>query len=307
MQPLSPASDAAVVSGEGVALELPRAGVGSRVVASLIDLAVQVIAGLVLLLLTGNALSGADSASVIATLVVEAVLVVAGYPILFEWLSRGRTLGKLALGLRVVRDDGGPIGFRQALVRGLSSLVVEKPGLIFPWGTAAGLLTTIFSGRDKRIGDLLAGTFVLNERAGQRRRPPVAGPVGPVGSPGPLVPPVPPPLQPWAAALDLSRLDDRLALAVRQFLARAWQLTPAAQHELGELLRGRIEAVVTPPPPPGTPTPFLLAAVISERSRRATAPAAVPGGPWPAVTSVPPAYPAPPAAPPPSGGFAPPA
>ena len=65
-------------------------------------------------------------------LIIEVVLVFAGYPILMEWLTRGRTLGKIWLGLRVVRDDGGPIGFRQALVRGLAGLLIEKPGLLVP-------------------------------------------------------------------------------------------------------------------------------------------------------------------------------
>ena len=288
MQPPSPAVDA-LVSGEGVALELSRAGVGSRLVAAMLDLLVQALSALVLLFVTAQAIGGVDSAGVLAILIAEGVLVVAGYPILFEWLGHGRTLGKLALGIRVVRDDGGPIGFRHALVRGLSSLVLEKPGLIFPWGTAAGLLTMLFSSRDKRIGDMLAGTFVLNERAGQRgpqRQVPYA---------------VPPPLQGWAATLDLSRVDDQLALALRQFVTRAWQLTPAAQQQLGELLRQQVAAVVTPPPPAGTPTPYLLTTVLAERSRRAAAPAA--------PAAVAPPYPAPPAPPPPApqpGGFVPP-
>ena len=51
------------------------------------------------------------------------VLVVVGYPVIFETLSRGRSLGKLALGLRVVSDDGGPERFRQALVRGLLAVL----------------------------------------------------------------------------------------------------------------------------------------------------------------------------------------
>ena len=57
------------------------------------------------------------------------MLVFLGYPVAMETLTRGRTLGKMALGLRVVRDDGGPITFRQALVRGLVGLALERPGL----------------------------------------------------------------------------------------------------------------------------------------------------------------------------------
>lgn len=285
----------AVVTGEGVAFDLPRAGIGSRTVATVVDLVLQFLALLGLVVLDG-AFGGADTAALTAVLIVETLLVVAGYPILCEWLGRGRTLGKLWLGLRVVRDDGGPITFRHALVRGLSSLILEKPGIVVPGvGAAAGMITAAANARDKRIGDLLAGTFVLNERAGTSRRP---------ATPAFWVAPW---LQPWAAALDLSRFDDRLALTVRQFVTRAAAMTPPARYALGEDLRRAVLAAITPPPPPGTPTPDLLAAVLAERHRRALS-AARPGVP-PPPTAGPwaPSRPEP-AAPPPVGDppFAPP-
>jgi uncharacterized RDD family membrane protein YckC len=281
----------AVVSGEGVAFDLPRAGLGSRIVATVVDLALQFVALLVLVLIDASVGGGADDAAITAVVIVELVLVLAGYPILCEWLTRGRTVGKAWLGLRVVRDDGGPIGFRPALVRGLASLVLEKPGVALGGlGAALGLIVAGCSARDKRIGDLLAGTFVLNERAGTSRRPelPQWG--------------VPPWLQPWAAALDLTRLDDRLALSVRQFVTRAPTMTPAAQDALGAQLRHAVLAVVAPPPPPNTPTPDVLIAVLAERRRRAFAASA-----WMPPPASPPPPPPPPARPgPPPGPFAPP-
>ena len=252
-----------IVSGEGVALALPHSGVGSRLVAALIDFAVQGVLAVVLLVITVNLGAGGDAAGLAALIVTELVLVIAGYPILWEWLTRGRTLGKLCLGLRVVRDDGGPIGFRHALVRGLAGLVLEKPGLASPVSTALGVLTMIFSRRAKRLGDMMAGTFVLNERAGTRAATIAAPSFG-----------VPVPLQGWASALDLNRLDDGLALAIRQFLMRSLQMTPEAQHQLAESLRARVAAVTAPPPPPGTPTFWMLSAVLGERRRRADAAAA---------------------------------
>ncbi len=280
----------AVVSGEGVELALAPAGVGSRVIAATVDAALQAVALLVLVLLDITVAGGADSASLAAVLVVEVVLVLAGYPIVCEWLTHGRTLGKAAMGLRAVRDDGGPIGFRQALVRGLAGLILEKPGLLMPLTTAAGVVVISSSAREKRIGDMLAGTVVLNERAGQ---PPLA--------PAPIW--VAPPLQPWALAVDLHRLDDRLALHVREFVTRAHAMTPAAQFALGEDLRARLLAVLAPPPPIGTPTPVLLQAVLAERRRRASLPAT---GATPTPASyVPPGMPPPPA-PPAAGPFAPP-
>ncbi len=292
MEPTGPA----LVSGEGVRLALAPAGVGSRVIAAALDAAIQVV-GIFVLALVDVAIAGsADSAAVAALLTLEAILVLAGYPIVTEWLSQGRTVGKLALGLRVVRDDGGPIGLRHALVRGLAGFVLEKPGLLFPLTTIAGLVTMSASTREKRIGDMLAGTVVLNERSSPQAL-------------APLPDWVPVPLQPWVLSLDLHRLDDRLALSARQFVTRAHDMTYPAQSALGEELRRRVLAVTAPPPPPGTPTPALLLSVLAERRRRAGA------GAWPAPPAGHPPVPAPdfrkpapaprPPAPPDEGPFAP--
>jgi uncharacterized RDD family membrane protein YckC len=261
--------DEQLVSGEGVAYELNHAGIGSRTVAALIDVIVQFV--LLVILFATYAGIGGDSAADTAISIAIVVLVLAGYPIILEWLTRGRTLGKLWMGLRVVRDDGGPIGFRQALVRGLAGLILEKPGLLAPLSTVVGFATVLFSSAQKRLGDMMAGTFVLNERAGSRRSIVANDFYVPYG------------LQPWASALDLSRLDDQLALAVRQFVLRAPQLTPAAQVALGEQLRAQVLAVVAPGPPIGTPTPLVLTAVLAERRRRAEASnaALAAGGQWP--------------------------
>jgi uncharacterized RDD family membrane protein YckC len=270
----------ALVSGEGVRLALQPAGVGSRTVAAAVDILIQSGVLLILVLIDSVAAGGTDSDALEALLIVELVLVLAGYPIVMEWSTKGRTIGKLWFGLRVVRDDGGPIGFRHALVRGLAGLILEKPGLLFPLSTIAGLTTMSSSAREKRIGDMMAGTVVLNEHS----------------APQPLATPpawVPRPLQPWVLSLDLHRLDDRLALAMRQFVARAYAMTPAARYQLGETLRARALAVTSPPPPSGVPTHDLLLSMLAERRRRATYPPAPAAGPgWP--VQPPPASPLPP-------------
>ncbi|HEX3337156.1 MAG TPA: RDD family protein [Jatrophihabitans sp.] len=280
MEPRGPA----LVSGEGVRLALQPAGVGSRTVAAALDGVVQVVALFVLFLIDAAIAGGADAAAVQAVLVVEIVLVVAGYPIVSEWVFAGRTLGKAAFGLRVVRDDGGPIGFRQALVRGLAGLILEKPGLLFPLTTIAGLVTISASAREKRIGDMMAGTVVLNERSA-----PLALATPPAW--------VPVPLQPWVLSLDLHRLDDQLALSARQFVSRAHAMSPAAQAALGHEIVRRVLAVTSPPPPPGVPTSVVLLSVLAERRRRAFTPPPAPLPPAP--PQLPPA-PLPPAPFPPS-------
>src|SRR4029078_9618706 len=132
------------------------------------------------------------------------VLVSLGYPVAMETLTRGRTLGKSALGLRLVRDDGGPIAFRQALVRGLVGLVLERPGLmLLGFGPAVGMTAAMFSARGKRIGDMMAGTVVLQER--QPARPQ-------------WTPVMPPPLAWWAPTLQLTRVDDCPGLDARALI-----------------------------------------------------------------------------------------
>lgn len=291
-----------LVTGEAVSLDVRTAGLPSRMVAALIDGLLQGVLLFVLFALTlafGVARGGAALAALVVISVVVAFL---GYPVAFETLMRGRTPGKAAMGLRVVRDDAGPIAFRQAFVRGLIGLVVERPGIS---GFSAGVITSLARTDGKRLGDLAAGTVVISERV--------------VGTQGPVLP-MPSQLAGWATTLDLSRLPGDLALSVRSFLGRQGQLTEQARTDLGNRLVAAVSATVTPAPPSGTPGWAYLAAVLAERRRRAehqvmqpvvaspvapAPPASTPPGP-----TTPPAVPTPtrvatePAPPPPEGGFA---
>ncbi len=235
---------AGVVTGEAVALDVRLAHWPSRLLAKLIDLILQFIIFFLLVLVVGQLVTGSDGDASAAIVLCILVFAFVGYNVLLETVWRGRTPGKAALGLRVVRDDGGPVRFRHALVR----------GIMFPlesWGPA--LFASIFSRRGKRFGDMLAGTIVVQERV-----PGVTA--QPVQMPGPLAW--------WATTLDLSRLDDDLALACRQFLSRQNELHPAARDAMGNELMAAVLARVTPPPPPGTPGWAYLSAVLAERRRR---------------------------------------
>ena len=158
---------AEVITGEAVVLDVPFARFPSRAVALAIDLAVQLI---LLAALSGVAIAagldgGLDAAAVAAIGLTVSVLIIVGYPAAFETLSRGRTLGKLAMGLRVVSDDGGPERFRQALMRALA-------GVLEIWLTLGflALVTSLLSSSGKRLGDIFAGTFVITVRL--PRQPP---------------------------------------------------------------------------------------------------------------------------------------
>ena len=150
-----------VVTGEAVVLDVPAARFPSRMLAIAIDLAVQLITLVILLVIVAATQAGGDldDAAGAAIALSVTIGVIVGYPAVFETLSRGRSLGKLAMGLRVVGDDGGPEHFRQALVRSLAS-VLEIWLLL----GAPALITSLLSAKGKRLGDVFAGTFVIQER-----------------------------------------------------------------------------------------------------------------------------------------------
>lgn len=151
-----------IVIGEGVELDARPASAISRMLGALIDLAVLVaVLLLVAILLTNVARIGVPEAvaDVGGTVAIAFVLIV--LPTTVDTLTRGRTLGKLAVGIRVVRDDGGPIVFRQAFVRALVG-VVE---LWLTFGSVA-LICSLVHPQGKRVGDILAGTYAVRVRGG---------------------------------------------------------------------------------------------------------------------------------------------
>jgi uncharacterized RDD family membrane protein YckC len=254
----------AVVTGEAVVLEVPCARFPSRLFALILDMTIQLVLMFALLLAVAlTASAGRSSTATEGALSLTAiVLVIVGYPVIWETLTRGRSPGKFALGLRVVSDDGGPERFRQALVRGLAEVVEIWLLLGCP-----ALICSLLSARGKRLGDLFAGTFVI-----QQRLPPARGGAG--------LPAVSAELASWGAGLELSGLTDQTAETARRYLARLPQLTPAARAELGERIASSVRAQVSPLPPPGTPVVAYLSAVLTEqRNREHARLAAAPAGP----------------------------
>jgi uncharacterized RDD family membrane protein YckC len=238
----------AVVVGEAVALDLPPAALPSRMVAAFLDIALQ---GLLLGLLTTLAIAVFPGYGAAAAAIVIVVVVLVGLPTAAETLWRGKTPGKAAMGLRVVRDDGGPIGLRHAFTRALTGALLEKPGVLY-LTVVVPIVIALFSVRGKRLGDLLAGTYVVNERVSLPRATPI---------------PMPPPLARWAAGLDLGVLPDGLLLATRQFLQRSAGMTPAARAAVADRLLAGYPALPSPGYPP-PPTEAVLAALVAERRRR---------------------------------------
>jgi uncharacterized RDD family membrane protein YckC len=271
-----------IVTGEAVILDLPYARFPTRMLAWLLDMLVEIVILVVILTLvgTGMATKVLNNASGTAVVIAGLVLVIVGYPIACETLSRGRSLGKLALGLRVVADDGGPVRFRQALVRGLA-------GAIECW-TLFGLpalITSMLSERGKRLGDIFAGTFVVRERAPKAAAPFVfPASAYPGRFPGADRQPyaaaayIAPNLQPWAASLELSAVPEPLAASAASYLSRYGQLNETAREQLGKQLANDLAARVSPPPPAGLSPADYLYTVLSERRNRELARLMTPAG-----------------------------
>ena len=289
-----------VVTGDAVVLDVQIAQLPVRALSALIDIAV-IFVGYVARRDAVGARPSASSTPRLsgAVLVIFTVLDARRLSAGVRKRDAGRTLGKMALGLRVVSDDGGPERFRQALFRALAS-VVE----IWMFFGGPAVICSLLSPKGKRIGDVFAGTVVISERGPKLPPPPV----------------MPPSLAWWASSLQLSGLGPEQAELARQFLSRASQLDPQIRDQMAHRIAVEVVARISPPPPPGVPPQYVLAAVLAERHRRELdrlrpAPAQTPPPPppwgapaqwtppaqaWPPVQS-------PPVAPPPdAGGFAPP-
>ncbi|MDH6701880.1 RDD family protein [Streptomyces sp. MAA16] len=258
-----------LVTGEAVALELRPAKLPSRGLAILLDLLLAVVVYIVLSIGLFAATASLDDAAQTAVSIAGFVLILVGAPIAVETLTHGRSLGKMACGLRVVRDDGGPIRFRHALVRGGIG-VVE---ILMTFGVIA-CIASLVSARGRRLGDVFAGTLVVRERV-------------PVSRTG-FLPPPPPWLAGRFSDLDLSAVPDGLWLAVRQYLTRMHQLDPQVGWGMAQRLASDLAERTATPVPPDVPPGAYLAAVLQERqareARRAFAHgSALPGGPVGAV------------------------
>jgi uncharacterized RDD family membrane protein YckC len=237
-----------LVTGEAVALDLRSASFASRALAIALDLVIILVVAWTAVILVVSLSFALDDAASAALLLVTEVMILVGIPVTVETLTRGRSVGKLAAGLRVVRDDGGPVRFRHALIRGLLGILE----FYISWGSIP-LIVSLLNKRGKRVGDILAGTYVVRARGGRPLPPPVG---------------MPPELAGWAFHADLGRLPDRLAMAVRQFLARVGALHPTSRQRLGVELATQVARYVAPPPPAGVHPERFLAAVMAERRRR---------------------------------------
>ena len=202
----------AIETPEGVLLELRLAGPIVRALAWAIDMAIRFAfymgIGMLLPLLGGIGMG---------ILLILMFLAEWFYPVLFEVLARGQTVGKMAMGIRVLCDDGTPVGWYPSTVRNFLRAVDFLPLLY-----GAGLLSMLMQKDFKRLGDLAAGTLVVYAERRVSHRTKTATQPEEGSSEVVNLPPVP------------LTLEEQQALVAFSFRSR--ELTPERAEELADLL-----------------------------------------------------------------------
>ena len=236
-----------IITGEGVALELPPATAASRIVAGAIDWFVYLSCMLVCIWQIVTHSDVFSFASVKAVLIGAVALWVWIVPMLVTGLSHGSSLGKLATRTRVVRSDGGVITMRHAAIRATA-------GIFEIWVTQGMLAFVVLalSKRGRRIGDMLADTYVV-------RWPKVRNYEVPISMPDSM-------LQ-WAEVARTREIPGGLTLNIITHFKALPKLTPQARAEEARMLAAAAERYVSPAPAWGTPPEDFLAALIVLRNQ----------------------------------------
>ena len=193
-----------VETPEGIDLPLRPAGLMVRALAFAIDLGLRgLIVGLLFIVLAFLGKLGAGLGSILLFVVSW------WYMVLFEVLNQGRSPGKQWMGLRVVQDDGTPIGWSASLLRNLLRFVD-----MLPFGYFLGAISCLQHPTFKRLGDLAAGTLVIYREQ-------------------PLARPQLPDIQPRRPAFALTLTEQR---AILGFAERQGELSEARVNELASIL-----------------------------------------------------------------------
>jgi len=207
---------------ERVPLHFALASIGNRFIACAIDHTIQMgslIALVIVFILIadfadlGNRLSSAPK-WIWALLIVLVFILMSGYFAFFEWIWNGQTPGKRWLKLRVIREDGRPISFFEAMVRNLLRSFDIMPSPFY----SIGLISVFATERDQRVGDLVAGTVVVREREAEA---PAFAEVfaSPVSDPA-----LRRSFKPVPFTADVNNLTEPEIQVVESFLRRRWDL-----------------------------------------------------------------------------------
>ena len=271
------ADQLSIETPEQVALDFPVAGIGSRFVALLLDHLIQF--GILLVLsLGGFAVMAAAGRHGMETLAGKwflagftfvLFLILWGYFALFEAFWHGQTPGKRVMKIRVIKDTGRQITLFEALARNLLRFVDYLPSLYL-----AGVITMLANKRNKRLGDLAAGTLVVHERTEMQPLlwTGVAQPSqGLFSSPTPSLPidpwRTPVPAQPIFPPDAVSRLSREDLVVIEAFFARALDLPLETRAAMAYRILAELTAKMAVASPEGNPERALEAVAVQLRGQ----------------------------------------
>ncbi|HJX85003.1 MAG TPA: RDD family protein, partial [Candidatus Angelobacter sp.] len=150
---------------EQVHLEFVLADIGSRFMAALLDWIIQFLLYVALLLIAWVAISISPfhmfsqyPVWLAAIIVFVFFCIYWGYYAVFEIFWKGQTPGKRWAGIRVIKDSGRPINAFEAIARNLVRIVDYFPGMY-----GVGVVTMLLNSKNRRLGDFVAGTLVVQE------------------------------------------------------------------------------------------------------------------------------------------------
>ena len=239
-----------IATPEGLELDLVLAGVGSRLVAALLDGLVR--SGVLLAVVILVAILSPTSGVLIALWAITFFLVLFGYDVFFEVAAGGRTPGKRWSGLRVVTVSGGAVTVGASVVRNLVRIIDSLPGVYL-----VGIILVALTSKNQRLGDIIAGTLVVRERRIVERE------------------------VTWARSLlepddadddtltwDVSAVTAEEIATVRRFLERRMTLDPDARRRIARELASRLIPKVVGPTEPPAPEAFLIDLVAAKSRRR---------------------------------------
>ncbi|MEG4203753.1 RDD family protein [Microcoleus sp. Pol7_A1] len=223
---------------ESVELEFTLAGIGNRAYALLID---YIIFGLILILfLIGVLIFNSFFLEAIAKLLgstnglelwliaVQALIgffIYVGYFVFFETAWSGQTPGKRYVKIRVIRDDGRPVRLQQSTLR---ALLRPFDDLFF-----IGVFLIVFNQQEKRLGDLVGGTLVIQEQQ------PMTTAALKVSTPARSL------AKKLLIEADISSLLPEDFAVIREYLQRREAMIPNARNELSKQLASQVKQIIS--------------------------------------------------------------
>lgn len=232
-----------IISNEGVRLKIEPATVLSRILAFIIDIFFMITIGIMMAFtvyrFSNFFILNANSIKVLYIIIISAVTFF--IPGFIETITKGYSLGKFILGIRVFKDNGETINFKHAFTRQLIAIAESYA----TFGVIA-FITNILNKKGKRIGDFLAGTYVAKLPS--------------YTSSLPLI--IPEELKAWSQQVELANIPDKLFTESKILIKRTNLFFPKSRAEIGNRLSAELKKYVNILPPKNTDNERFIATVL---------------------------------------------